>query len=72
MFFMDKIDKIRLELPLLESNLPSYYLESMDSILQTCSTVFDKFTLVSKEELIKIISVMNKTTWASDPFQLNS
>ena len=24
MFFMDKIDKIRLEFPLLESNLPSY------------------------------------------------
>ena len=31
-------------------------------------TVFDKFALVSIEELIKIISVMNKTTCASDPF----
>ena len=40
----------------------------MDSILPTCTTVFDKFALVSKEELIKIISVMNKTTCASDPF----
>ena len=68
MFFMDKIDKIRLEFPLLESNLPSYSFESMDSILPTCTTVFDKFALVSKEELIKIISVMNKTTCASDPF----
>ena len=65
---MDKIDKIRLEFPLLESNLPSYSFESMDSILPTCTTVFDKFALVSKEELIKIISVMNKTTCASDPF----
>ena len=26
--FMDKIDKIRLEFPLLESNLPSYSFES--------------------------------------------
>ena len=68
MFFMDKIDKIRLEFPLLESNLPSYSFESMVSILSTCTTVFDKFALVSKEELIKIISVMNKTTCASDPF----
>ena len=61
-FFMDKIDAIRLEFPLLESNLPSYSFESMDSILPSCTTVFDKFALVSKEELIKIISVMNKTT----------
>ena len=99
LFFMDKIDKIRLEFPLLESNLPSYILssqwtqsyqvvqlylinllwfqkyttilysfQSMDSILPSCTTVFDKFTLVSKEELIKILSVMNKNTCASDPF----
>ena len=68
MFFMDKIDKIRLEFPLLASNLPSYSFESMDSILSSCTTVFDKVALASKEELIKIISVMNKTTCASDPF----
>ena len=67
-FFMDKIDKICLEFPLLESNLPSYSFKSMDSILPSCTTVFDKFALVSKEELIKIISVMNKTTCALDPF----
>ena len=67
---MDKIDKIRLEFPLLESNLPYYSFESiMDSILPSCTTVFDKFSLVSKEELIKIISVMNKTTCTH--FQLN-
>ena len=67
MFFVDKIDKIRLEFSLLESNLPPYYFESTDSILPTCTTVFNKFALVSKEELIKIMSVMNKTC-ASDPF----
>ena len=32
-FFMDKIDNIRLEFLLLESNLLSYSFESMDSIL---------------------------------------
>ena len=68
MFFMDKIDKIRLEFPLLASNLPSYSFEFIDSILPSCTTVLDKVALVSKEELIKIISVMNKTTCASDPF----
>ena len=72
MFFMDKIDKIRLEFPLLESNLPSYSFESMDLILPTCTTVFDKFTLVSKEELIKIISVMNRLRVIQTHFQINS
>ena len=66
-FFMDNIDKIRLEFPLHESNLSSYSFESMDSILPTCATVFDEFALVSKEKLIKIIYVMNKTTCLSDP-----
>ena len=65
---MDKINKIRLEYTLLESNLPSYSFKSMDSILPSCITVFDKFALVLKEELINIISVMNKTTCASDTF----
>ena len=73
MFFIDKIDKIRLEFPLLESNVPSYSFESMDSILPSCTTVFDKFALVSKEEPIKIISVMNKTIRVLQThFQLNS
>ena len=68
MFFMDKINKIRLEYPLFESNLPFYSFVSMDSILPSYTTVFNKFALVSKEELIRIISFMNKTMCASDPF----
>ncbi len=68
LFFMDKIDKIRAEFPLLESSLPPYSFESMDSVLPTCTTILDNFSLVTKEELIKIISTMNKTTCASDPF----
>ena len=65
---MDKIEKIHIEFSLLESNLPSYSSESMDSILPSCTTVFDQIALVLKEELIKIISVIYKTTCASDPF----
>ena len=40
----------------------------MDSILPACTTIIENFTLVTTEELSKIISCMNKTTCASDPF----
>ena len=33
-----------------------------------CTTIIENFTLVTTEELSKIISCMNKTTCASDPF----
>ena len=46
--------------------IPSYYF--VDLILPTSTTVFDTLAFISKEELIKIISVMNKTTCTSDPF----
>ena len=39
-FFNDKIDNIRAEFPLLEANLPSYSLLSMDSIMSVCPTSF--------------------------------
>ena len=34
-FFIDKIDNIRAEFPLLEANLPSYSFLSMDSIMSS-------------------------------------
>ena len=61
---MDTIDKIRLKFLLLEIKLLSY---SFESILPTWTTVL-LFALVSKEKIINIISVMNKTTCASNPF----
>ena len=36
--FIDKIDNIRAEFPLLEVNLPCYSFLSMDSIMPTCSS----------------------------------
>ena len=67
-FFVDKIKHIRAEFPLLEQSLPSYSFGTMDSILPACTTIIENFTLVTTEELSKIISCMNKTTCASDPF----
>ena len=68
MYFIDKIANIRAEFPLLESSLPPYSFGSMDSIMPTCAILFDRFTMITSEELIKIVSVMNKTTCSSDPF----
>ena len=67
-FFIDKINTIRAEFPLLESNLPSYSFTSMDSIMPECTAVLDHFEVISKPELVKIISCMHKTTCSSDPF----
>ena len=57
-----------MQIPLLESSLPSYSFGSMDSIMPTCANLFDRFTMITSEELSKIVSVMNKTTCSSDPF----
>ena len=40
----------------------------MDSIMPTCAILLERFTLITSEELIKIVSVMNKTTCPFDPF----
>ena len=37
-FFIDKIDNIRAEFPLLEANLPCYSFHSMDFIMPICTT----------------------------------
>ena len=67
-FFIDKIDNIRAEFPLLEANLPSYSFLSMDSIMSMCPTGLYHFDPVTDTELFKIISCMHKTTCSSDPF----
>ena len=68
MYFIDKIVNIRAEFPLLESSLPPYSFGSMDSIMPTCTELLERFIMITSEELIKIVSVMNKTTCSSDPF----
>ena len=67
-FFIDKINKIRAEFPLLESNLLPYSFTSMDSIMPECTAVLDHFDVITKPELVKVISGMHKTTCGSDPF----
>ena len=67
-FFVDKIENIRAEFPLLEIDLPPFTFDNMDNILPTCTAVFEQFNSVSKDELTKIITLMNKTTCSSDPF----
>ena len=68
MYFIDKIAYIRAKFLLLESSLPPYSFRSMDSIMSTCANLLERFTMITSEELIKIVSVMNKTTCLSDPF----
>ena len=70
-FFIDKINTIRAEFPLLESNLPSYSFTSMDSIIPESTAVLDHFDVISKPELVKIISCMHKTTCSRTLFRLN-
>ena len=67
-FFIDKIDNIRSEFPLLEANLPTYSCLSMDFNMLMCPTSLYHFDPVTVTELSKIISCMNKTTCSSDPF----
>ena len=67
-FFIDEINKIRAEFPLLESNLPPYSFISMDFIMPECTAVLNHFDVITKLELVKVISGMHKTTCSSDPF----
>ena len=50
-FFMDKIDNIRAEFPLLKANLPSYSFLSMDSMMSICPTSLYHFDPVTDTEI---------------------
>ena len=67
-FFVEKIDSIRAEIPLLEPTLQPYSFTDIDSIMPNCDIIFDHFEQLTRDDLMKIISVMNKTTCVSDPF----
>ena len=74
-YFIDKMDTIRAEfpllvanLPLLVANLPSYSFLSMDYVMPMCPTSLYQFDPVTVIDLLKIISCLNKTTCCSDPF----
>ena len=63
--FIDKIDKIRTEFPLLEVDLPPFSFVDMDSIMPVCTASLDPFDIVTVEELTKRLLV------SLTPFQLN-
>ena len=65
--FIDKIANICAEFSLLESSLPPYSFMSMYSIMPTCTNLLERFTVITSEELIKIVSVMHKTMCSFNP-----
>ena len=61
--FNDKVANIRAEYPLLESSLPPYSFEPMDSIMPYCTFLLESFTMITSEELIKIIYIVILLRW---------
>ena len=68
MFFIDKINTIKMEFPLLEACLPVYSFVDIDIIIPACTAVFDTFHPLSCDVLSGLISKLNKTTCVLDPF----
>ena len=68
MFFIDKINTIKMEFPLLEACLPVYSFVDIDIIMPACMAVFDTFHPLSCDVLSSLISKLNKTTCVLDPF----
>ena len=68
MFFIDKINTIKMEFPLLEECLPMYSFVDIDIIMPVCTAVFDTFQPLSCDVLSSLISKLNKTTCVLDPF----
>ena len=67
-FFLNKIELICLNFPLLKPTLKPYSFDSIPSTLPHCTTIFYHFVPLTSVELLKLISVMNKITCFSDPF----
>ena len=56
MFFIDKINTIKMEFPLLEACLPVYSFVDIDIIMPACTAVFDTFHPLSCDVLSSLIS----------------
>ena len=68
MFFIEKIQNIKMEFPLLEACLPAYSCVDIDTIMPVCTAVFDTFQPLSCDVLASIINKLNRTTCGLDPF----
>ena len=54
MFFIGKIQNIKLEFPLLEACLPAYSFVDIDTIMPVCTAVFDTFQPLSCDLLLVV------------------
>ena len=68
MFLLIRLQTFVQSFHCLRAHTPLTCFESMDSIMPYCTVLLESFTMITSEELIKIISVMNKTTCSSVPF----
>ena len=68
MFFIDKINTIKMEFILLEACLPVYSFVDIDIIMPACTAVFDIFHPLSCDVLSSHIRKFNQTTCVLDPF----
>ena len=66
--FIDKINTIKMEFPLLEACLLGYSVVDINIIMPACTAVFDTFHPLSCDVLSSLISKLNKTTCVLDPF----
>ena len=67
-FFIEKIQNIKMEFPLLEACLPVYLFVDIDTIMPVCTAVFDTFQPLFCDVLVSIIHKLNRTTCGLDPF----
>ena len=70
MFFIDKINTIKMEFHLLEVCLPVYSFVDIDIIMPACTALFDTFHSISCDDLSSLIRKLNKTTCVLDPFPI--
>ena len=62
MIFIDKINTIKMEFPLLDACLPEYSFVDIDIIMPACTSFSDTFHPLSCDVLSSLISKLNKTT----------
>ena len=67
-FFIDKMNTIKMEFPLLEACVPVCSLVDIDIITPACTAVFDTFHQLFCDVLSSLIRKLNKTTCVLDPF----
>ena len=66
--FIDTINTIKMEFPLLEACLTVYSFVDVNIIMPACTAVFYSFHLLSCHVLSSLIRKLNKTNRVLDPF----